>query len=251
MGMEDEALRRHDFSIKGSELLRDPFLQASLLDNSMRFLRRREDVIAALKTAEQLHNVVADLELPVYMFSINYTKDWALTKTGRAVEAAKNVESSLEVFDKFFSDHTRFGNYSAFALFYIKAGQLEEAEQLLERGLSAMTEGGVLHEAEFYCIRGELYLAKATHLLSAINLELAERSLRKAFTLARERNQVLMAQQAANLLSSVLRFQERHPEIGEVEIEMQRLREDAAGRAEKILAATGVLLPSEPEELTR
>ena len=169
-------------------------------------------------------------------------------KTGREKEAANNLGNCLDLLEKFFVRHSHTGSCAAIALIYIKAGHLEQAEQLLDRGLAAMAEDGVLHEAEFCFIRGELYLAKARH-SSSEELDLAESALRISLSLASQRLQVLVAQQAVSLLVPLLRSKGLPEEAAEVEIEMQRLREDAAARAEKILAETGALLPANPEKL--
>jgi tetratricopeptide (TPR) repeat protein len=170
------------------------------------------------------------------MFLAVQTKLWALMKTGQVEEAAKGTDSALELYEKYFL-RLGPGTYAAMAQMCIKAGRLDQAERLLERSLAA--KGGVLHEAEALCIQGELYLTRARLRSSANDLELAERTLRKSFLLARQRLQVLRAQEVVSHLVPLLESQGWHLEAAEVEIEMQRLREDAAARAEKILAETG------------
>jgi tetratricopeptide (TPR) repeat protein len=244
MGLEEEASKRYGFAMERTEKLQDPLGRALSLGEALKFLRRRQDVRAALETAEELQCLFVDLDSHAYMFLAIHTKNWALMKTGRLTEAAQGAESTLELCEKYFLRLGQIGTYAAISLIYTRAGRLEEAESLLERGLAVMAEGGVLHEAELYCARGELYLARANRDSSSTDLDLAEKALRKAFALARQRYQVLIAQEAVSLLVPLLESQGWPLEAVEVEIEMHRLREEAATRAEKILAETGALLLS-------
>lgn len=239
LGMEEEALRRHELATVLTDQLQDPFLRALSLTEALKFLRRRRDIPAALRTADQLQCLLVELDhVPAYSVSITHTRNWALMESGRAADAVETTKANLELHEGFFPRVGTASSCAATGLILIRAGYLEQAEETLEQGLAAVRDGGCLHEAELYCAIGELHLEKASRDGKAADLDKAEAALRQALVLAGRRLQVLVAQEAVALLLPLLESEGRSSEMTGIEVQMQKLREDAAAQAMNILDET-------------
>jgi hypothetical protein len=236
LGLDEEALRRHELAMSLTEQLRDPFIRASSLIEALKFLRRRHDISAALRMADELQCFLVELDLPAYLTSVTHTKNWALMEMGQSAAAVDATQANLHHHDEFFPRVGTAASCAAAGLILTRAGHLEQAEQMLVRGLGSVCDGGHLHEAELYCAMGELHLEKASRNSALTDRNKAEEALRTAFGLAAGRLQVQVAQKAASLLLVLLESEGRDQEAAKIRIEMQRLREEAAFQAGKILA---------------
>ncbi|HEX2224614.1 MAG TPA: protein kinase [Thermoanaerobaculia bacterium] len=238
LGMEEEALQRYALAMELTSQLQDPFIRANSLVEALKFLRRRHDIPEALRTADLLQCLLVEMDLPQYLIPANHTRNWALMESGRAVDVVDATRADLNSREEFFSRTGISASYVATGLLLVRAGNLEEAEEMLERGKATVCYGGGLCEPELYCAIGELYKERASRDLTPADLNLAEEALRTAFTLADQRLLVQVAQKVIPILASLLRSRGRFQEAMAAEIEMQRLRERAAAQAGRVLQET-------------
>jgi hypothetical protein len=228
MGLEEEALVRYEAVSAIAERLAHPFNLAVAASTSMWLHRHRHAAEATLACAERLIQVSKTIcGFPEYETAAKIYRDWALAELGQATEMADEVLASLE-------EYSRAGSQASMASFYViaaevcrRAGRLGDALGLIDQGLSALRNGGLLAEVELYCLQGEVLTELAsqadqaeTGAAGAERRRQAEAALSRAFGLACERWQVAY-------LDRVLRGLSRFPGDRSREIQRaQSLREE-------------------------
>jgi len=217
MGLEEEALVRHETISSLAVRLVHPFNLVAAASTSMWFHRQRGDAEATLACAERMIQVAKTSGgFPEYETAAKIYRGWALAELGQAGEVVDEVLARLE-------EYSRAGGQTSMATFYAigaevcrRTGKLEDALGLIDKGLSASRNGGLLAEVELYCLQGEIL----DELASRADPSEAEASLSRAFDLACERWQVAY-------LDRVIRGLSRFPgdRIREVQ-RAQSLREE-------------------------
>src|SRR6185436_11054670 len=194
MGLEEEALARNETISNVAARLAHPFNMVVAASTSMWLHRQRHDGEATLPCAEKLIQVSKAIGgFPEYETAAKIYRDWALAELGRAEEVVDEVLASLERF-------SRAGRQTSMATFYAigaevcrRTGRLEEALGLIDRGLAASRNGGLLAEVELYCLQGEILGELARQAGTGNGTERgqqAEAALSRSFDLACERWQV-------------------------------------------------------------
>jgi serine/threonine protein kinase/tetratricopeptide (TPR) repeat protein len=222
MDLEEEALKRNEAISSVAARLAHPFNLTVAASTSMWLHRQRHAAEATLACTERLIQVSKTIGgFPEYETAAKIYRDWALAELGQAAEVVDEVLGSLE-------GYSRAGSQTSMASFYAmgaevchRAGRLGDALGLIEKGLAASRNGGLLAEVELYCLQGEILgdLARqADQSGTGTGRERgqqAEASFSRAFDLACERWQVAY-------LDRVIRGLSRFP--GDRSREIQRAR---------------------------
>lgn len=227
MGLQEEALARDEALSSVAAKLAHPFNLAVAASTSMWLHRQGHAAEATLACAERLIQVSkASGGFPEHETAAKIYRDWALAELGQADEVVDEALESLE-------RYSRAGGQASMASFYAigaevcrRTGRLEDALGLIDKGLSASRNGGLLAEVELYCLQGEILDELASQADSpeagagAERRRQAEASLARAFDLASQRWQVAY-------LDRVIRGLSRFPGDRSREIQQaQRLREE-------------------------
>jgi len=227
MGLEEEALVRNETISSVAVRLAHPFNMVVAASTSMWLHRQRHAAEATLACAERMIQVAKTIGgFPEYETAAKIYRDWALAELGQAAEVVDEVLASLE-------KYSRAGGQSSMATFYAigaevcrRTGRLDDALGLVDKGLAASQNGGVLAEVELYCLQGEILDQLASQADPSEAEVVAERgpqaeaSLSRAFDLACERWQVAY-------LDRLIRGLSRFPKDRSREIQRaQSLREE-------------------------
>jgi tetratricopeptide (TPR) repeat protein len=234
MGQEREGLARHELAMELAEKHLDPFGMAMALGASLTFHIRRHDLPAALRTAERMKNQAVELGIPGEESLADRARSWALAEAGDA-DALRNFLTGsggrLQRSQRVNGKLERGWACHQIASLLLRAGRLEEAGAVLEKGLAAARQGEHLVEPHLNCLKGELRLALAQPAE-------AEAFLREAFALARQGLQPPVAQRALALLGPLLESQGRQDEAAELHAQVRELQAEAAERVREIFAQT-------------
>jgi tetratricopeptide (TPR) repeat protein len=232
LGLEREALARHELAVELAEKHADPFGMAMALGATLTFHIRRHDLPEVLLTAERMKSQAVELGIPGEESLADRARSWALAESGdeqalrdflaRSASRRQRVNGKLE----------RGWACHQIAALLLRDGRLEEAGKVIAKGFEAARQGELLVEPHLGCLQGELHLALARRGPSE-NAESAEAEgvLREAFELARQRLQAPVAERAASLLAPLLESQGRHAEAAELR---DREREVWAGAREEV-----------------
>lgn len=194
MGLEEEALVRHDAMASVAARLAHPFNRVVAASTSMWFHRQRHAAEATLVCADRLIEVSKAIGgFPEYEAAASLYRDWALAELGQAEKVVDEVLAGLE--------SRAAGRQTSLPSFYAmgaevcrRTGRLEEALDLIDKGLAAARNGGLLAEVELCCLQGEILDELASG-------HQAEASLSRAFDLACERWQVAYLDRVLGALS--------------------------------------------------
>jgi len=240
LGMEREALARHELAVELAERYADPFGMAMALGASLTFHIRRHDLPAVLRTAERMKNQAVELGIPGEESLADRALSWARAESGdpaalhdflaRSTSRRQRVNGKLE---------RGWACHQIGALF-LRLGRLEEAGAVIEKGLAAARQGEHLVEAHLGCLKGELHLAQNRPAD-------AETLLREAFVLACRGLQPPVARRAAALLAPLLTSRERHAEAAALGAQIEALQAEAANRVRAIFAALGSTIDNRKE----
>jgi len=213
IGRENEALARDEIISQVAARLAHPLNLVLAASTSMWLHRQRHDAAATLACAERSIEVSKTIGgFPDYETAARIYRDWALAALGQASEVVDEVLANLE-------RHSRAVGKTSMASFYAigaevcrLTGRLQDALDLVDRGMAALQNGGLLAEVELCCLRGEIIDELAGPLgsgpgsasgsaSSAEKRRQAEASLSRAFDLACERWQVAYLDRAIRGLS--------------------------------------------------
>jgi hypothetical protein len=129
------------------------------------------------------------------------------------------------------------------AALLLRAGRLEDAGKVLEKGWGAVRKGEFLIEAHLGCLQAELRLALAQRRQdsteSAQDLAAAEAHLREAFAVACGGLQPPVARRVVSHLGPLLVSQGRPDEAADLQARVEELQAEAAERVQQIFAETG------------
>lgn len=229
MGQEREALARHQLAVELAEQHLDPFGRAMALGASLTFQIRRHDLPAVLRTAEQMKNQAVELGIPGEESLADRARSWALAESGDLDALRDFLTGSRERKQRVNGRLERGWACHQIASLLLRAGRLDEAGAVLEKGLAAARQGEFLIEPHLHCLEGELRLAQAQPAE-------AEALLREAFALACQGLQPPVAERAVALLAPLLESQGRGTEAAELQDQVRELRAETAERVREILS---------------
>ena len=243
LGLEREALARHELAVELAEKHVDPFGMAMALGASLTFHIRRHDLPAVLSTAERMKSQAVELGIPGEESLADRARSWALAEQGDANALRDFLTGSANRRQRINGKLERGWACHQIAALFLRLGKLEEAGAMIEKGLAAAREGEFLVEARLVCLQGEHRLALARQRQGtpegAADLAAAEDTLRAAFDLARSGLQAPVAERAVSLLAPHLESQGRHAEAEQLRARVQELRAEVAERVRTIFAETG------------
>jgi class 3 adenylate cyclase/tetratricopeptide (TPR) repeat protein len=232
LGLDREALARHELAVELAEKQLDPFGMAMALGASLTFHIRRHDLPAVLRTAERMKNQAVELGIPGEESLADRARSWALAESGDLDALRSFLTGSTDRRHRVNGKLERGWACHQIASLLLRAGRLEEAGAVLEKGLAAARQGEHLVEAHLGCLKGELRLALSQP-------EEAEALLREAFACARQGLQPPVAQRAVALLAPLL----GPAETAELQAQVRELQAEAAERAREIFAEVGASCP--------
>jgi tetratricopeptide (TPR) repeat protein len=228
LGQDREALARHELAVELAEKHLDPFGMAMALGASLTFHIRRHDLPAVLRTAERMKNQAVELGIPGEESLADRARSWALAESGD-LDALRNfLTGSSDRRQRVNGKLERGWACHQIASLLLRAGRLEEAGAVLEKGLTAARQGEHLVEAHLGCL-------KAEHRLALARPAEAEALLREAFAVARQGLQPPVAQRAVSLLTPLL----KPAEAAELQAQVQELQAETAKRVRGIFAQVG------------
>jgi serine/threonine protein kinase len=256
IGLDEEALARLETISRVAERLAHPFNLTLAASTSMWLHRQRHAAQATLAGAERLLEVAKTIGgFPDYETAAEIFRDWALAELGQASAVVDAVLQNLERYSRARAKTAMASFYAIGAEVCRLAGRREDALALLDRGMTALENGGLLAEVELCCLRGEILGELACQAGAGLGGELrreapaalrreaqaalrreaqaalrreAEAALSRAFDLACERWQVAYLDRA---LCGLARFPgDRSREIGRAE----RLRAEVPHLLERV-----------------
>ncbi len=230
LGLERQALERHELAVELAEKHADPFGMAMALGASLTFQIRRHDLPAVLSTAERMKSQAVELGIPGEESLADRAKSWALAESGDAAALHDFLTGSLSRRQRVNGRLERGWACHQIGVLLLRHGRLAEAGAVIEKGLAAARHGEFLVEPHLVCLLGELHVAQD----SQDSPTEAETTLRQAFELARRGLQAPVAQRAAAALAPLLEGQERHAEADELRDRLRQIQAEAAQRVEKI-----------------
>jgi serine/threonine protein kinase/tetratricopeptide (TPR) repeat protein len=232
LGMEREALARHELAVALAEQYADPFGMAMALGASLTFHIRRHDLTAVLRTAERMKSQAVELGIPGEESLANRALSWARAESGDPAALHDFLAKSTSRRQRVNGKLERGWACHQIGVLFLRLGRLEEAGAVIEKGLAAARHGEFLIAAHLGCLKGELYLAQNRPAD-------AETLLREAFALACQGLQPPVARRAAALLAPLLTSQERHAEAAELDARLEALQAEVAEQVQAIFAAAG------------
>ncbi len=234
LGMEEEALARHELAVELAEKHADPFGMAMALGASITFHIRRHDLPAVLQTAERMKSQAVELGIPGEESLADRAKTWALAEQG-------DPDALREFFSKSASRKQRINGKlergwacHQIGSLFLRLGKLEEAGLMIEKGLAAARESEHLVEPHLVCLKGELRLATG-------DAAGAEAALREAFEIACQGLQAPIAQRALSGLAPLLESQGRHAEAEALRAQVIALEAGVVKRVREIFEETGAV----------
>ncbi|HEV2852168.1 MAG TPA: AAA family ATPase [Thermoanaerobaculia bacterium] len=229
LGMEKEALARHELAVELAEKHADPFGMAMALGASITFHIRRHDLPAVLETAAKMKSQAVELGIPGEESLADRARTWALAEQGDADALRDFLSRSASRRQRINGKLERGWACHQIASLFLRIGKLEEAGVMIEKGLETARQGEHLVEPHLVCLKGELLLALSRQAEG-------EATLREAFEIARQGLQAPMAQRAVSLLAPLLEAQGRHAEAEDLRLQIGELRAEVSERVRKICA---------------
>jgi tRNA A-37 threonylcarbamoyl transferase component Bud32 len=249
MGMEREATARYQLAVELAEKHLDPFGMAMALGASLTYHIRRHDLPAVLRTAEQMKNQAVELGIPGEESLADRALSWALAESGDLDALRDFLTSSGDRKQRQQRVNGKLEHGWAchqIAVLLLRAGRLEDAGKVLEKGWGAVRKGEFLIEAHLGCLQGELCLALARRRQDSAEsagaqdiLAAAEAHLREAFAVACRGLQPPAARRVLSHLGPLLVSQGRSGEAADLQVRIEELQAEAAERVQQILAETG------------
>jgi tRNA A-37 threonylcarbamoyl transferase component Bud32/tetratricopeptide (TPR) repeat protein len=237
LGMEREALARHELAVELAEKHGDPFGTAMALGASLTFHIRRHDLPAVLSTAERMKSQAVELGIPGEESLADRARSWALAEQGDPEALRDFLSRSASRRQRMNGKLERGWACHQIGALFLRLGSLEEAGAVIEKGLEAARQGEFLVEAQLGCLKGELQLALARQ--GAADPAVAEATLQEAFEIARRGLQPPVAERAVSLLAPLFESEGRHAEAEELRAQAQELRAEVAERVQRIFAEAG------------
>lgn len=231
LGMEKEALARHDLAVELAEKHADPFGMAMALGASITFHIRRHDLPAVLSTAEKMKRQAVELGIPGEESLADRARTWALAEQGDPEALRDFLSKSASRKNRMNGKLERGWACHQIGMLFLRLGKLEEAGVMVQKGLAAAREGEHLVEPHLVCLKGELLLALG-------DLEAGEAALREAFKIACEGLQAPVAERALSRLAPLLASQGRQGETTELRAQGIDLAEKVSERVQEIFVET-------------
>jgi len=232
LGLDREALARHELAVELAEQHADPFGMAMALGASLTFHIRRHDLPAVLATAGRMKSQAVELGIPGEESLADRARTWALAESGdpaalhdffaRSTSRRQRVNGKLE----------RGWACHQIGALLLRLGRLDEAGAVIEKGLAIARHGESLIEPHLGCLQGELHLARAQP-REGTGL------LREAFGLACRGLQPPVAERAARLLAPHV----SQAEAAELDERLAALQAEVEERVGEVYVATGSTRP--------
>jgi len=232
LGLDREALARHELAVELAEQNADPFGMAMALGASLTFHIRRHDLPAVLATAARMKSQAVELGIPGEESLADRARSWALAESGDPAALHDFLAKSTSRRQRVNGKLERGWACHQIGALFLRLGRLDEAGAVIEKGLAVARQGEFLIEAHLGCLKGELHLALAQHSQGTA-------LLREAFDLACRGLQPPVAQRAARLLAPHV----TPAEAAALDERLEALQAEVEERVQAVFTATGSTRP--------